>query len=463
VAHARGPIDRSFIATLAAFTLGFVLVGMPTAQAASKPTVSSFTPACGPVGTSVTILGDHFTGATRVEFNGVDQTTLNVESDGKITTTVPTGATTGKIAVTNPDGTGTSVDDFTVSSSCDPGVTGFSPMSGPVGTSVTINGTRFVNTSAVKFNGTNASQFSWNPSGTKLTTTVPSGATTGKISVTTPAGTATSSNNFTVTGAGALPTITSFSPTSGPIGTSVTINGTNFTGASQVRFNQTAAASFSVNSAGTRITTKVPSGATTGKISVTTPAGTATSSNNFTVTGLPTITSFSPTSGPIGTSVTINGTNFTGASQVRFNQTAAASFSVNSAGTRITTKVPSGATTGKISVTTPAGTAASSDSFTVQKAFHDRSVSLELRRHLVARGFVSAEGGFAACYQNVAVAIQRKVEGIWRTIRSTLTDSSGFYRRFIPDREGRYRALVKGVELTNDICGRAVSPVRFNT
>jgi hypothetical protein len=381
VAHARGPIDRSFIATLVAFTLGFVLVGMPTAQAATKPTVSSFTPACGPVGTSVTILGDHFTGATRVEFNGVDQTTLNVESDGKITTTVPTGATKGKIAVTNPDGTGTSVDDFTVSSSCAPDITGFSPMSGPMGTSVTINGTRFVNTTAVKFNGTNASSFSWNPSGTQLTTTVPSGATTGKISVTTPAGTATSSNNFTVTGAGALPTITSFSPTSGPIGTSVTINGTNFTGASQVKFNQTAAASFSVNSAGTRITTKVPSGATTGKISVTTPAGTATSSN----------------------------------------------------------------------------------SFTVQKAFHDRSVSLELRRHLVARGFVNAEGGFAACYQNVAVSIQRKVEGIWRTIRSTLTDSSGFYRRFIPDREGRYRALVQRVELTNDICGRAVSPVRFNT
>jgi len=461
--HVRAPIGRPFVATLIALALGFGLLGMPTAQAASKPTVGSLTPACGPVGTSVTIRGNHFIGATRVEFNGVDQTTFDVESDGKITTTVPSGATTGKIAVTNPDGTGTSADDFIVSSSCAPDITGFSPMSGPVGTSVTINGTKFVNTSAVKFNGTNASPFSWNPSGTQLTTTVPSGATTGKISVTTPAGTATSSNNFTVTGAGALPTITSFSPTSGPVGTSVTINGTNFTGATKVKFNQTAAASFSVNSAGTKITTKVPSGATTGKISVTTPAGTATSSNNFTVTGLPTITSFSPTSGPVGTSVTINGTNFTGATQVKFNQTAAASFSVNSAGTKITTKVPSRATTGKISVTTPAGTATSSNSFTVREAFHDRSVSLELRRHLVSRGFVSAEGGFAACYQNIAVSIQRKVEGIWRTIRSTLTDSSGFYRRFIPDREGRYRALVKRVELTNDICGRAVSPVRFNT
>jgi hypothetical protein len=72
--HARGPIGHSF-AALVALVLGFVLVGIPTAQAASKPTVTSFTPACGPVGTPVTISGDHFTGATRVEFNGVDQTT----------------------------------------------------------------------------------------------------------------------------------------------------------------------------------------------------------------------------------------------------------------------------------------------------------------------------------------------------------------------------------------------------
>ncbi len=81
-------------------------------------------------------------------------------------------------------------------------------------------------------------------------------------------------------------------------------------------------------------------------------------------TGPPTITSFDPTSGPVGTSVTINGTNFTGATAVTFN-TAGASFTVTSA-TAIQATVPAGATTGPLSVTTPGGTATSANAFTVK-------------------------------------------------------------------------------------------------
>ena len=77
--------------------------------------------------------------------------------------------------------------------------------------------------------------------------------------------------------------ITSFSPTSGPVGTWVTINGTGFNGVSAVRFNGTASTLLFRFSA-TRILARVPTGATTGKVSVTTGAGTATSTNNFTVT-----------------------------------------------------------------------------------------------------------------------------------------------------------------------------------
>src|SRR5207249_9153897 len=132
--------------------------------------------------------------------------------------------------------------------------------------------------------------------------------------VTTPGGTATSASSFTVS---IPPTITSFTPTTGPAGTSVTISGTNFTGATAIRFNGVSA-TFTVTS-DTAIRATVPAGATTGPLSVTTPGGTATSASSFTVVSPPTIASFTPTSGPVGTSVTISGTSFTGATSVSFN------------------------------------------------------------------------------------------------------------------------------------------------
>ncbi len=90
-----------------------------------------------------------------------------------------------------------------------------------------------------------------------------------------------STGTFSVT-ASLLPGITSFTPTSGIAGTTVTITGTNLTGATGVTFGGTAATSFSVVSS-TTLTAVVGTG-TSGKISVITPAGTATSSTDFTIT-----------------------------------------------------------------------------------------------------------------------------------------------------------------------------------
>ena len=240
-----------------------------------------------------------------------------------------------------------------------PTITSFAPTSGSVGTNVTISGTNFTGATAVTFNGVSASFIA--TSDTAIQATVPAGATTGPLSVTTPGGTATSTNNFTVV---SVPTITSFAPASGPVGTSVTISGTNFTGATSVTFSGKGA-SFTVTS-DTAIQATVPTGATTGPLSVTTPGGTATSTNNFTVVSVPTITSFAPASGPVGTSVTISGTNFTGATSVTFSGKGA-SFTVTS-DTAIQATVPTGATTGPLSVTTPGGTTTSANSFTVQVA-----------------------------------------------------------------------------------------------
>ena len=83
---------------------------------------------------------------------------------------------------------------------------------------------------------------------------------------------------------GTLPTITSFSPATGPVGTQVTITGTNFgtTAASNVVKFGTVTATVSTASA-TSLVTTVPVGATTGKISVVTDKKTATSLTDFTL------------------------------------------------------------------------------------------------------------------------------------------------------------------------------------
>jgi len=262
----------------------------------------------------------------------------------------------------------------------------------------------------------------------------------------------------------AAPTISSFSPTSGPVGTSVTIHGNNFSGpdVTSVSFNGTSA-TFTIDNA-QRITATVPAGATTGPIAVTSLDGTATSSTNFTVTGAgaPTITSFNPTSGPVGTSVRINGTNFTGATAVSFDNVNAPGFTVNGAGTRITVAVPTGATTGPIRVTTPSGTATSSTNFTVTVVVvHPRAITLSLVRHLVARGTVTATDGFAACTSNVRVKIQRRrADGSWRTVGTDQTNDLGGYRERIPDRVGLYRAVAvrESLNAGADICARDRSP-----
>jgi len=184
---------------------------------------------------------------------------------------------------------------------------------------------------------------------------------------------------------GFAPTITSFTPGSGPVGTSVTINGTNFIGATAAAFNGSAA-SFTVTSA-TAIQATVPAGATTGPLSVTTPGGTAASSASF--IAAPTITSFTPTYGRVGASVMISGANFAGATAVTFNGSAA-SFTVIS-DTAIHATVPTGATMGPLSVTTLAGTALSASNFTVR-------VPLTVTKTgLLARGTVTSSPAGIDC------------------------------------------------------------------
>ena len=161
-------------------------------------------------------------------------------------------------------------------------------------------------------------------------------------------------------------TITAVAPNKGPIAgsQSVTINGTNLTGATEVKFGTTAATGVSVNGAGTEVTATSPAHAA-GPVDVTvvTPGGTSeiTPSDTYTYFAVPTVTGVAPNQGPAagGQSVTITGTNLTGATEVKFGTTAATGVSVNGAGTEVTATSPAHAA-GQIDVTavTPGGTSA---------------------------------------------------------------------------------------------------------
>jgi len=149
-------------------------------------------------------------------------------------------------------------------------------------------------------------------------------------------------------------------PTSGTEGTKIGILGQGFGSSSVVKFGGTTATTI-VRSGTTFITATEPAGALTGAVTVTTGSTTLSSAQTFKVK--PTLTSFAPPSGPVGTSVSINGTGLTQATRVAFNGTSAI-FTVNS-DILITATVPTGATTGKIAVTTKGGSATSTTSFTV--------------------------------------------------------------------------------------------------
>jgi YD repeat-containing protein len=159
----------------------------------------------------------------------------------------------------------------------------FTPQKGVVGSSVTINGTGFGATAgqnSVSFNGVSATIVS--ATTTQIVTTVPATAITGPITITAPGGSVSTSTAFTVLADSGAPTISSFTPSSGLTGSAVTITGTNYDpspGNNRVHFNLSGAV---VNSAtSTTLSVTVPNTVGSGRISVTTVGGKATSANDF--------------------------------------------------------------------------------------------------------------------------------------------------------------------------------------
>ena len=167
----------------------------------SVVSIIHFSPNKGPVGTPVIIYGTSFSptaSQNSVTFNGIAATVTSATTT-QIVTSVPSGATTGPIAITTPTGSATNSIPFAVTTSAAPTITGFTPTIGSPGAAVTITGTNFEPTPSnnwVTFN--NSYALTGTATATTISTSVPTTATSGRVSAVTPAGKAVSVADFFV-------------------------------------------------------------------------------------------------------------------------------------------------------------------------------------------------------------------------------------------------------------------------
>lgn len=278
--------DTQIVATVAAGAQsGSVAVKQNTQYsnsvqfAVSTLNISGISPTNGTTGTQVTISGTGFgsSQSTSKVWIGTAYATVVSWSNAQIIASVASGTGSGPVEVCVSGYWSNSVG-FTVN----PSISGVSPGSGPVGSSVTVSGANFGTTqgsSTIVFNGTPATTtLSW--SDTSVSVPVPTGATSGNVVVTVN-GVASNGTNFTVL---PTPNITGLSPAANATGALVVVSGTNFgtsQGASTVTFNGVAANTFTAWSQSS-ISAQVPSGATTGNVIVTV-SGVASNGAEFTV------------------------------------------------------------------------------------------------------------------------------------------------------------------------------------
>ncbi|HEY5835615.1 IPT/TIG domain-containing protein [Streptomyces sp.] len=338
-------------------TTGGTSNGIGFTYTTATPVISTVAPSQGPVagGNTVTLTGSAFGGATTVRF-GAAPAAFALVSPTQVTATAPAGAAGAvNVTITTPGGTSAGVPYTYVSA---PALSAVAPSQGPLsgGNSVILSGTDLTGAGAVGFGSSPSTSFTV-LSATQITA-VPPAAAAGAVAVTvtTPGGTTLGDVFYYYL---APPALTGGSPGAGPTagGTTVTLTGSNLLAATAVRFGATAA-TFTIVSA-VQINAVAPA-APAGSVAVTvvTPGGTS-NAVAYAYLAAPALATVTPNQGAAsgGTTVTLTGTNLTGATSVLFG-TVSAAFTVVS-DSHLTATVPPGAAgTVSVTVATPGGTTA---------------------------------------------------------------------------------------------------------
>lgn len=255
--------------------------------AAAAPTVTAVSPLAGPLagGTTITVTGTGFTGATALSFGTQAGTSVTVVSSTQITVKNPAALPAAvDVTVTTPIGTSATSAADTFTYEAGPTIASIAPTSGSTagGTTVTIAGSNFAGATSVTFDGTAATITSASASQIAVTSPVHTAAGAVNVVVTTPGGATTSVAGFTYV---APPTLASIAPVTGSIngGTLVTLTGTGFVpGNTTVTFGGVTATN-GINILTTSWSVLAPAHAAgTVDVVVTTPAGSATLTNAYT-------------------------------------------------------------------------------------------------------------------------------------------------------------------------------------
>ncbi|HTM68617.1 MAG TPA: fibronectin type III domain-containing protein [Candidatus Binatia bacterium] len=359
------------------------------------PTTTSTSPSsatAGDAGFTMDVFGTNFVPSSVVRWQGTDRATSYV-SGTHLTASVLTAdlATAGTFSVTvfnpTPGGGTSNAQTFTVNN---PGAGGLTTTSisptfktaGDAGFTLTVNGTGFVASSVVRWNGADRTTTFVNA--TQVTAAIPGSdiTTAGTATVTvfnpTPGGGTSNGQTFTINNP--APTTTSISPDNkiaGDAGFTLTVNGTNFIASSVVRWNGVDRTTTFVNAS--QVTASIPTGdiAGAGTATVTvfnpTPGGGTSNGQTFTINNpVPTTTSIAPTTAAPGSptfTLTVNGTNFLSSSVVRWNGADRTTTFVNA--TQVTASIPSSdVTTGGTATVTvfnpsPGGGVSNGQTFTI--------------------------------------------------------------------------------------------------
>src|SRR5271157_87491 len=341
--------------TYSAYNLAMESVSIVNLQPSSNPvpSISSLDPSSVTAGGSdfnLTVKGANFLASSLVNWNGTALSTTYVNST-QLTAAVPANLITasGSAAITvftpAPGGGTSSSQTFTINnpqpttSSLDPN----NMLAGSSAFSLTVNGSNFVSSSVVNWNGAALSTTFVN--NTQLSAIVPSNDLTSAaiLPVTVfnpgPGGGTSLSQTFTINNP--LPGLDSISQTSALIGSSafnLTANGSNFVSSSVVNWNGAALATTYLSSS--QLTASVPASKLTsaGTIPVTVfnpaPGGGSSSTQTFTLNNpLPLLSSLSPSTRATGTqafTLSVSGSNFAPGATVQWNSSDLPSTFVNS-------------------------------------------------------------------------------------------------------------------------------------